>query len=162
MESYLSTKFIFKNNIKISDALVRIFVEILSNSIDNIHRSRDDGVEMNKIKITINRETNEISVYNDGASIPIYMHETENKPIPQLIFGDLQTSDNYNDEEERFTSGRNGFGAKLTNIFSVKFLLDIVHLDDDGCYYNYKNSCVASVTFSCSYGHTLKYCIQNI
>lgn len=133
-------KVVFKNSIKISDAIVRIFVEILSNAIDNIHRSNEDGIDINKIKINVNRETNEISIYNDGTSIPIYMHETEKTRIPELIFGNLLTSDNYNDDEERFRSGRNGFGAKLTNIFSTKFFLEIVHIDDDGCYYSYKQA----------------------
>ena len=133
-------KVIFKNSVKISDAIVRIFVEILSNAIDNIHRSNEDGVDMNKIKININRETNEISIYNDGTSIPINIHEKEKTRIPELIFGNLLTSDNYDDSEERFRSGRNGFGAKLTNIFSSQFLLEIVHLDEDGCYYSYKQA----------------------
>ena len=41
--------------------------------------------------------------------------------IPQLAFGVLMTSSNYDDKEERVTGGRNGFGAKLTNIYSKLF-----------------------------------------
>jgi DNA topoisomerase-2 len=36
----------------------------------------------------------------------------------------LLTSSNYNDEEKKVTGGRNGFGAKLANIFSTKFVLE--------------------------------------
>lgn len=43
--------------------------------------------------------------------------------VPTLIFGHLLTSSNYNDEEEKVTGGRNGYGAKLCNIFSTKFEL---------------------------------------
>ena len=41
--------------------------------------------------------------------------------MPELIFGHLLTSSNYNDNLKKVTGGRNGFGAKLTNIFSKKF-----------------------------------------
>ena len=34
------------------------------------------------------------------------------------------TSSNYDDKEEKVTGGRNGFGAKLTNIFSMKFTIE--------------------------------------
>ena len=38
-----------------------------------------------------------------------------------MIFGHLLTSSNYDDDEERMTSGRNGLGIKLTNVL-VKHL----------------------------------------
>lgn len=41
-----------------------------------------------------------------------------------MIFGTLLTSSNYNDEERKVTGGRNGYGAKLCNIFSKKFVLE--------------------------------------
>jgi DNA topoisomerase-2 len=34
------------------------------------------------------------------------------------------TGENFDDSDERVTGGRNGYGAKLTNIFSNKFILD--------------------------------------
>jgi len=45
--------------------------------------------------------------------------------VPELIFGHLLTSSNYDDNETRFTGGRHGFGAKLTNIFSKRFKIEI-------------------------------------
>lgn len=44
--------------------------------------------------------------------------------VPELIFGTLLTSSNYNDEERKVTGGRNGYGAKLCNIFSKKFIVE--------------------------------------
>lgn len=41
-----------------------------------------------------------------------------------MIFGHLLTSSNYDDDQEKVTGGRNGFGAKLCNIFSTKFKLE--------------------------------------
>lgn len=52
------------------------------------------------------------------------MHKTEKMYVPELIFGTLLTSSNYNDEERKVTGGRNGYGAKLCNIFSAKFVVE--------------------------------------
>lgn len=41
-----------------------------------------------------------------------------------MIFGHLLTSSNYDDDQEKVTGGRNGFGAKLCNIFSTEFTLE--------------------------------------
>ena len=43
-----------------------------------------------------------------------------------MIFGELLTSGNYNKQEEKITGGKNGYGAKLTNIYSTKFILETV------------------------------------
>lgn len=42
----------------------------------------------------------------------------------QGIFGNLRTSSNYNDAEQKLTGGRNGYGAKLTNVFSQSFKVE--------------------------------------
>ncbi len=34
------------------------------------------------------------------------------------------TSSNYNDNKKKVTGGRNGFGAKLANIFSTEFTVE--------------------------------------
>ena len=41
-----------------------------------------------------------------------------------MIFGQLLTSSNYDDGQKKVTGGRNGFGAKLANIFSTKFVIE--------------------------------------
>lgn len=102
--------------------LFKIFDEILVNAADNKVRDR----KMSKIDVTINPELNEISVLNDGQGIPIEMHSKEKIYIPEMIFGHLLTSSNYDDKEKKVTGGRNGYGAKLCNIFSTNFLLETV------------------------------------
>mgnify|MGYP002717153157 FL=1 len=67
---------------------------------------------------------NEITIYNNGKGIPVIEHKTEKCYVPTLIFGHLLTSSNYNDEEKKVVGGRNGFGAKLCNIFSTKFQVE--------------------------------------
>ncbi|EFO86230.1 CRE-TOP-2 protein [Caenorhabditis remanei] len=70
------------------------------------------------------RKNNRISVYNNGKGIPVTLHKVEKVYVPELIFGTLLTSSNYNDDEKKVTGGRNGYGAKLCNIFSTKFTLE--------------------------------------
>ena len=43
-----------------------------------------------------------------------------------MIFGNLRSSSNYDDNEKKVTGGKNGFGAKLTNIFSTEFIIETV------------------------------------
>lgn len=69
-------------------------------------------------------ETNEISVWNNGKGIPVVQHQVEKVYVPEMIFGTLLTSSNYDDNQRKVTGGRNGFGAKLCNIFSKKFVVE--------------------------------------
>ena len=98
--------------------LYKIFDEILVNAVDNI--SRDLRMDTIKVNITPKR----ITIYNNGKGIPIKIHNTYNIYVPELIFGHLLTSSNYNDNERKITGGRNGFGAKLTNVFSKLFIVE--------------------------------------
>ena len=41
-----------------------------------------------------------------------------------MIFGHLLTSSNYDDDQQKVTGGRNGYGAKLCNIFSNEFTVE--------------------------------------
>ena len=101
------------------------FVEALSNAIDNVWRSNQTSTPCTKIKVTISSETGEISIWNDGCSIPIEKDEEHNVYIPEMIFGQLLTGSNYDDNGKRLTSGRNGLGIKLTNVFSSEFKVEI-------------------------------------
>lgn len=46
-----------------------------------------------------------------------------------LIFGYFLTFSNYNDEEKKVIGGRNGYGVKFCNIFSIKFVVEICFFD---------------------------------
>uniref|UniRef100_A0A7N8WP82 DNA topoisomerase 2 n=1 Tax=Mastacembelus armatus TaxID=205130 RepID=A0A7N8WP82_9TELE len=100
--------------------LYKIFDEILVNAADNKQRDKN----MTAIKITIDPESNTISIWNNGKGIPVVEHKDEKMYVPALIFGHLLTSSNYDDEERKVTGGRNGYGAKLCNIFSTKFTVE--------------------------------------
>ncbi|CAA0808911.1 DNA topoisomerase 2 [Striga hermonthica] len=100
--------------------LYKIFDEILVNAADN--KQRDP--KMDSVKVTIDVESNCISVYNNGDGVPVEIHQEEGVYVPELIFGHLLTSSNYDDNEKKTTGGRNGYGAKLTNIFSTEFVIE--------------------------------------
>ena len=74
--------------------------------------------------MTIDKAKGSIKVWNNGKGVPVVMHQKEKMYVPELIFGTLLTSSNYNDDDKKVTGGRNGFGAKLTNIFSKKFEIE--------------------------------------
>ena len=49
------------------------------------------------IKVNINKELGEISVWNNGMGIDVAMHKEHNMWVPEMIFGELLTSTNYDD-----------------------------------------------------------------
>ena len=98
----------------------KIFDEILVNAADNKQRNES----MTAMKININKESGEISVENNGKGIPVVMHEKEKIYVPELIFGHLLAGSNFDDEEQKTVGGRNGYGAKLCNVFSTEFTLE--------------------------------------
>eukprot|EP00250_Pteridium_aquilinum_P019523 c24465_g1_i1 orf=369-4922(-) len=100
--------------------LYKIFDEILVNAADN--KQRDPS--MDSVKVDINVEQNTISVYNNGDGVPVEIHGEEGVYVPEMIFGHLLTSSNYDDSQKKTTGGRNGYGAKLANIFSTEFIIE--------------------------------------
>ncbi|OAA61395.1 DNA topoisomerase 2 [Cordyceps fumosorosea ARSEF 2679] len=98
----------------------KIFDEIMVNAADV--KQRNDS--MTYIKVSIDRKTGQISVENNGKGIPVEMHEKEKIYIPELIFGHLLAGSNFDDEEKKTVGGRNGYGAKLCNVFSTEFTLE--------------------------------------
>lgn len=110
-----------KKEIKYSQAILRVFIEALSNAIDNLIRSKKGKTPCKYIRINYDKETKKMSVMNDGEIIPIEMNEEHKMYNHTLIFGNLLTSSNYDDDETRDWSGLNGMGIKLLNIFSTFF-----------------------------------------
>ncbi|EXJ86810.1 DNA topoisomerase II [Capronia epimyces CBS 606.96] len=100
--------------------IFKIFDEILVNAADN----KQNDKNMDEMRVTIDREKGEISVWNNGRGIPIEIHSKEKIYIPEMIFGHLLTGSNYDDNEQKITGGRNGYGAKLCNIFSTEFTVE--------------------------------------
>ena len=113
-------------NVKYVPGMYKIIDEIITNAGDRI--TEDKTCDTIKIDYTVDdSKTNlEISVYNNGLGIPVAVHQKYNLQVVTLLFGRLLSSSNYDDTEDRKAGGRNGYGAKLTNIFSKKFTVETV------------------------------------
>jgi DNA gyrase/topoisomerase IV subunit B len=120
---------IISKDITYSPGLYKIFDEIIVNAIDHAVRLYTSNTDkknlMSEIKVTINQVDGSISVWNNGKSIEIVKHPDYNEYVPEIIFGNLRSSENFDDTKERIVGGTNGYGSKCTNIFSKKFIIDI-------------------------------------
>ncbi|KAF8641179.1 hypothetical protein AX17_000814 [Amanita inopinata Kibby_2008] len=117
------SKRITQRDVTFVPGFYKIVDEILVNAADN----KINDPSMDTIKVNIDVDECTISVFNNGRGIPIEMHSREKVYIPELIFGHLLSSSNYDDDEKKLTGGRNGYGAKLANIYSLEFTIETAH-----------------------------------
>lgn len=107
-----------KKLIEFNPGFYKIIDEILTNASDQSIRSN----QVKYIKVTTTKDS--ISVENDGPGIPIEIHSKYKIYNPELIFANLLTGENFAKNEKRFVGGLHGIGAKATNIFSKKFIVE--------------------------------------
>ena len=102
--------------------LYKLFDEGIVNCRDHVIRmiqsNATDKKTVSYINITIT-EDGIITLENDGNGIDIAKHPEYNIWIPEMIFGHLRTSTNYDKTEKKIVGGKNGFGFKLVLIWSV-------------------------------------------
>jgi DNA topoisomerase-2 len=120
-----------RQTVRFCPGFLKIFDELLVNARDQMVRQRGrlaaglaDGHPVKHIDVVLSDTT--ISVKNDGDGIPVDKHGETGVYAPELIFGHLLTSSNYDKAEEKTVGGKNGYGAKLTNIFSTSFVVETV------------------------------------
>ena len=75
-------------------------------------------IPVRNIDITVDKETGVITMMNDGNGVDVAKHPDNDLWIPEMIFGHLRTSTNYNKDEKKIVGGKNGFGFKLVLIYS--------------------------------------------
>ena len=113
---------IVKKKITFVPGFLKTFDELLVNARD---ASVNDKT-CNTIKVEYDIENGSITVWNNGQDgIPVEEHPEHKTLVPSMIFGELLTSSNYDDNKKRTTGGRNGYGSKLANIFSTKFEVEV-------------------------------------
>ena len=110
----------------INPGFYKLVDELLVNAHDHVIRLRQRNSEnpVKHIQITCNGTT--LSIENDGEPIDVAEHPEHHIWIPQLIFGELLTSTNYDKEEKKLVGGKNGYGVKLVNIFARQLDISIV------------------------------------
>ncbi len=105
-----------KQHITYNPAFLKIFDEIVSNSVDEHRRNP----KLNEIRVEVNADAGSITIWDNGG-IPVVKHADHGEWIPEMIFSNLKAGSNFNDDEERLVAGTNGVGSTLTNIFSTSF-----------------------------------------
>ncbi len=116
----LSGKKFKKTTTKYSPALLKIFDEVLVNAID---RNSMYPKQVTAISINVDKNSGMVTIDNNGplGGLVIQKNQKEDVWNPELVFGHLLTSTNYDDTQKRIVGGRNGYGAKLANIYSKWF-----------------------------------------
>jgi DNA topoisomerase II len=109
-------------NIEYNPGLYKLFDEAVVNARDHVVRmiqsQSPDKKVVTYIETTIS-EDGTITIVNDGNGIDVAKHPENQLWIPEMVFGHLRTSTNYNKEEKKIVGGKNGFGFKLVLIWST-------------------------------------------
>ena len=116
---------IIEKNISYIPALFKLFDEGIVNCRDHVIRMQqaiknktDNSLPVSYIDISV-QDDGTIVMMNDGNGIDIAEHPEYKIWIPELIFGHLRTSTNYDKTEKKIVGGKNGFGFKLVLIWST-------------------------------------------
>ena len=120
------TSSIVQRPISYIPGLYKLFDEGAVNSRDHYVRQAQaiaDG-KPNALPVTyIDFDISEdgvISITNNGNGIDVAQHPEHKLWIPEMIFGHLRTSTNYDEnKKEKIVGGKNGFGFKLVLIWST-------------------------------------------
>jgi len=115
---------IIEKNINYIPALFKLFDEGIVNCRDHVIRMKqsvvnntENAIPVSFIDISI-KDDGTITMINDGNGIDVEKHPEYNIWIPEMIFGHLRTSTNYDKTEKKIVGGKNGFGFKLVLIWS--------------------------------------------
>jgi DNA topoisomerase-2 len=115
--------------IKYIPGLYKLFDEGIVNCRDHVIRMIQsnllDKKFVNQIDISIAADGT-ITMMNDGNGIDVAKHPENQLWIPEMIFGHLRTSTNYNKDEKKIVGGKNGFGFKLVLIWSTEGRIETV------------------------------------
>lgn len=115
---------IVSKQIQIIPGFYKLFDEGIVNCRDHhvrmeqgITSGKPNIIPVTKINISIS-DDGTITMRNDGNGIDVAKHPENDMWIPEMIFGHLRTSTNYNKDEKKIVGGKNGFGFKLVLIWS--------------------------------------------
>lgn len=114
--------------VQLNAGLLKLVDEILVNARDEYIRSsvKEGRLPVKRIDVSAAVKDGDyiITVENDGQGIPVEIHPTEKVYVPELIFGNMLTSSNYDKSEQKLVGGTFGVGSKATNIFSKRFTVE--------------------------------------
>jgi DNA topoisomerase-2 len=126
-EVFLHEKDTFvSTTIPVNPGFYKLVDELLVNAHDHVIRLRQRGATDCVKHIEVTCDKHSITIKNDGQGIDIAEHPEHHIYIPQLIFGELLTSTNYDKDEKKLVGGKNGYGVKLVNIFARTLNVELV------------------------------------
>ena len=126
-EVFLRDEDTFKaTTIPINPGFYKLIDELLVNAHDHAIRLRQKNSENPVKSIDIDCGATLFSIKNDGEPIDVAEHPEHKTWIPQMIFGELLTSTNYDKNEKKLVGGKNGYGVKLVNIFANEMVVTVV------------------------------------
>ena len=116
-----------RRNITYIPGLYKLFDEGMVNMRDHVVRQaqavadgKPDALPVTTLEVEIDPADGTIHLTNDGNGIDVAQHPEHKLWIPEMIFGHLRTSTNYDEnKKEKIVGGKNGFGFKLVLIWSV-------------------------------------------
>ena len=116
-----------RRNITTIPGLYKLFDEGMVNMRDHVVRQaqavadgKPDALPVTTLEVEIDLADGTIHMTNDGNGIDVAQHPEHKLWIPEMIFGHLRTSTNYDEgKKEKIVGGKNGFGFKLVLIWSV-------------------------------------------
>jgi len=114
---------ISQEKIMIVPALLKLFDEIISNSIDEGFRT--DFKYANEIKVKV-EDNGKITIEDNGRGIPVVLSDDGSKTQAEQAFTNLRAGANF-DDDGHVSIGTHGLGSTLVNILSKKFT---AHTDD--------------------------------
>ena len=143
---------IAKKIIKYNTGIKHLFVEIMSNAIDNMWRSTEQGYKQTKIDVTIDADPNSenfgwITILNDGYPIPVDLREysltnyrtgettTEEAYPADYFWGEFDSGTNYEEDARRKSSGLHGIGGKIVTALSSQVIIDHADPNNKKKYY---------------------------
>lgn len=113
---------IISKQLEIIPGLYKLFDEGIVNCRDHYVRmqqtTKSDSIKVSNISISVS-DDGTITMTNDGNGIDVEKHPEYDIWIPEMIFGHLRTSTNYDKTEKKIVGGKNGFGFKLVLIWST-------------------------------------------
>ena len=138
---------IIEKNMKYIPGLFKLFDEGIVNCRDHVVRmqqavnsKQENCIPVSNIEVTIG-EDGTITMLNDGNGIDVAEHPENKIWIPEMIFGHLRTSTNYDKTEKKIVGGKNGFGFKLVLIWSTYGSVETVdHIRGLKYYQEFKNN----------------------
>ena len=122
-----SSNKIREKNIQYVPALFKLFDEGIVNCRDHairmakaVEENVENSINVSYIDVIIEeKDGGIITMLNDGNGIDVAVHPETQLWIPEMIFGHLRTSTNYDKTEKKIVGGKNGFGFKLVLIWSM-------------------------------------------